>query len=85
MIMSVCPIAEEYIYQEHRAIRTKHYTCGRSPDNAIMFFDNLEDPFQMNNLIANSDFEVLLLSWMLNLKRHCKELVMKIFKIGTSI
>ena len=69
LVMSVCPIAEEYIYQEYRAIRTKQYTYVRTPENTTMLFDNTEDPFQMNNLIGNSDFEALHLELDAKLKK----------------
>ena len=59
LVMSVCPIADEYTFQEYRAIRTKRYTYVSSPKNTTMFFDNLKDPYQLNNLLNNPEFEIL--------------------------
>ena len=41
-----------------RGVRTKRYTYARKSDTKEpwMLFDNLKDPFQMNNLIDNSDY-----------------------------
>jgi hypothetical protein len=49
--MNVCPFTVMYPEKEYRGIRTSRYTYVKSPDEAFMLFDNLEDPFQMNNLV----------------------------------
>jgi len=59
LVMSVCPIADEHVFQEYRAIRTKQYTYVNLPAKATMLFDNNKDPYQLNNLIDDTHFEPL--------------------------
>lgn len=56
LVMNVCPFTSEYKYPEYRAIRTKQYTYARTPEGASKLFDNLKDPYQMNNLVDKSEF-----------------------------
>ncbi|CAM3324734.1 sulfatase [Zobellia roscoffensis] len=80
LVMSVCPIADEYIYQEYRAIRTKQYTYARTLDNATMLFDNIQDPYQMNNLINNDNFQNLHIELDAKLKKNLQEIGDETFK-----
>ncbi|WP_155601379.1 sulfatase/phosphatase domain-containing protein, partial [Zobellia amurskyensis] len=80
LVMSVCPIAEEYIYQEYRAIRTKQYTYVRTPDNATMLFDNIDDPYQTKNLIGYDNFQNLYIELDAKLKKALQEIGDKNFK-----
>jgi arylsulfatase A-like enzyme len=57
LVMSVCPFDLEYTFDEYRAIRTRQYTYAVSPEGPTMLFDNNEDPYQLNNLLNNSEFE----------------------------
>lgn len=59
LVMSVCPFTSEYKYPEYRAIRTKQYTYARTLEGASKFFDNKQDPYQMNNLIHQAEFAAL--------------------------
>jgi len=51
LVMNVAPFGGNYNDSEYRAIRTKQYTYARTPEGASMLFDNLKDPYQMNNLL----------------------------------
>ena len=44
---------------DYRGVRTKRYTYARSLKGAWVLFDNQEDPYQMNNLANQADFEEL--------------------------
>jgi arylsulfatase A-like enzyme len=56
LFMNVCPITEVMLEeQEYRGIRTSQYTYVKSPDEAIMLFDNIADPYQENNLIGKEE------------------------------
>ena len=57
LVMNLCPFTSEYKYPEYRAIRTKQFTYARTPKGASKLFDNLRDPYQMNNLIEQPKFE----------------------------
>jgi arylsulfatase A-like enzyme len=59
LVMSVCPFATEYAFDEYRGIRTKQYTYVSTPDSSTLLFDNIQDPFQLNNLISKSEFKPL--------------------------
>ncbi len=59
LIMNPCPFTSEFKYPEYRAIRTKQYTYARTPEGASKMFDNIADPYQMNNLIGNADYAQL--------------------------
>ncbi|GAH90899.1 unnamed protein product, partial [marine sediment metagenome] len=56
LIMKSIPLSVNWIINGNgawRGVRTKRYTYARKSDTkkAWMLFDNLKDPFQMNNLI----------------------------------
>ncbi|WP_299430189.1 sulfatase [uncultured Maribacter sp.] len=59
LVMSVCPFADNARADEYRAIRTKQYTYERTLEGATKLFDNIKDPYQMNNLIGNPKFASL--------------------------
>lgn len=59
LVMNVCPFATEYENKEYRGIRTNQYTYVSTPDGASMMFDNLKDPYQMDNLIDKSEYAAL--------------------------
>lgn len=56
LVMNVCPFTSEYKYPEYRAIRTKQYTYARTLEGASKFFDNKQDPYQMNNLVDQAEY-----------------------------
>ena len=43
--------------KEFRGVITKRYTYAKDLSGEWLFFDNLKDPFQLNNLTGNSAFE----------------------------
>lgn len=59
LVMNVCPFTREYKYPEYRTIRTKQFTYTRTPEGTSMVFDNLSDPYQMNNLLDKPEFASL--------------------------
>jgi len=59
LIMNVSPFSTNFKDSEYRAIRTRQYTYARTIEGPEMLFDNLHDPYQMNNLIDNPGFAEL--------------------------
>ncbi len=59
LVMNPCPFTREYKYPEYRAIRTKQYTYARTLEGPAKLFDNLSDPYQLNNLVDNPEFASL--------------------------
>ncbi len=45
--------------KEYRGVRTKQYTYVHDLDGPWMLFDNVNDPFQMNNLVHNREYNEL--------------------------
>jgi arylsulfatase A-like enzyme len=39
-------------FSDYRAIKTNKYTYVKTPEKATMLFDNINDPYEMNNLIG---------------------------------
>jgi len=52
LVMNVAPFGANFKDTSYRAIRTKQYTYAKTPNGSSMFYDNLNDPYQMNNLIG---------------------------------
>ena len=50
--MSVAPIVGQG--EAHRSIRTKRYTYVRNLEGPWLLFDDLQDPWQKNNLIEKA-------------------------------
>ena len=55
--MGVAPFGANIKDPEYRAIRTKQYTYSRTLNGPNMFFDNVKDPFQTNNLLGKPEFK----------------------------
>jgi len=45
--------------REFRAIRTERYTYAKDLNGPWLLYDNLNDPYQMNNLCNNPEFSNL--------------------------
>ena len=58
LFMSVYPTAQTQ-FSEYRGIKTNRYTYVKTPKEAIMLFDNVSDPYEMDNLIDNPQYEGL--------------------------
>jgi arylsulfatase A-like enzyme len=56
LVMQVSPFATEFANKEYRGIRTSQYTYVCSPEKATMLFDNLADPYQMDNLAGKPEY-----------------------------
>ena len=59
-----CPVPfHQWNYQrggkEYRGIRTERYTYAKDLDGAWLLYDNLKDPYQLNNLVNNEDYKDL--------------------------
>ena len=51
LYMSVAPFAARcYLDPPYRAVRTSRYTWARTIDGEIYLFDDVADPYQLNNL-----------------------------------
>ncbi|SMC80272.1 sulfatase family protein [Cellulophaga tyrosinoxydans] len=59
LVMNVRPFANNFNDKAYRAIRTKQYTYARTQQGASMLFDNVNDPYQMNNLLNKPEFKKL--------------------------
>lgn len=56
LVMNVAPFGANFKDPAYRAVRTKQYTYARTPNGASKLFDNIEDPYQMNNLLDKPEF-----------------------------
>ncbi len=45
--------------KEYRAIRTARYTYVKDLKGPWLLYDNLKDPYQLNNLVSKSEFASL--------------------------
>ncbi len=57
LYMSIAPFVGQG--EPYRALRTRQYTYVRSLEGPSHLFDDLQDPFQMNNLIGKAEYETL--------------------------
>lgn len=78
LVMNVAPFAGNYNDTPFRAIRTKRYTYAVSIDGPNMFYDNVADPYQQNNLLDKPEFKTI----QTELDNTLKE---KLTKIGDKI
>ena len=54
LIMSVYPLTITPV-TEYRGIRTMQFTYVKTPEKATMLFDNIADPYQLNNLVGKPE------------------------------
>ncbi len=59
LVMNPAPFGGNFKDEPYRAIRTKRYTYARTPEGPSMFFDNIKDPYQMNNLLGKPEYAQL--------------------------
>lgn len=59
LVMNVAPFGANFKDAPYRAIKTKQYTYAKTPEGPSMFFDNIIDPYQMNNLLGKPEFEAI--------------------------
>ena len=57
LIMNVAPFGSNFKDEPYRAIRTKQYTYAVTPEGPSMFYDNIKDPFQQNNLLGQPQLQ----------------------------
>jgi arylsulfatase A-like enzyme len=70
MYMSVAPFArvKKEFKREYRALKTCRYSYVKSIDGPWLLFDDLNDPYQMNNLVGNPEFK--------DIQKHLEEQLM---------
>ncbi|WP_396600661.1 sulfatase [Algibacter sp. R77976] len=56
LVMNVAPFGANFKDAPYRAIRTKQYTYAITPNGPSMFYDNIKDPYQQNNLLGKTEF-----------------------------
>ena len=56
LVMNIAPFSTNFKDPAYRAVRTKQYTYTRTPEGPSMLFDNINDPYQMNNLLGKTEF-----------------------------
>lgn len=59
LVMNIAPFGGNFKDEPYRAIKTKQYTYARTPEGPSMFFDNIADPYQMNNLLDKPEYAQL--------------------------
>ncbi|WP_298878670.1 sulfatase [uncultured Polaribacter sp.] len=57
LMMNATPFASNFKQSEYRAIKTKQYTFIHHLKDENLLFDDVKDPYQMNNLYNNPDFK----------------------------
>ena len=85
LYMSVAPFAsvKKEVKKEYRALKTKQYTYVKGIEGPWLLYDDLTDPYQMNNLIANPDYTEILSNLDAQLESELKE-INDDFRPGTS-
>jgi arylsulfatase A-like enzyme len=58
LFMSVYPVGNT-VFSEYRGVKTNRYTYVKTPTKALMLFDNINDPYEMNNLADNIAYSEL--------------------------
>lgn len=56
LFMNVCPFGNEYHLSEYRGIKTRQYTFISTLEGPVKMYDNLSDPYQMNNLLGKAEY-----------------------------
>ncbi len=59
LVMGVAPFGGNAKDAVYRLIRTKQYTYERTSEGASKLFDNIKDPYQMENLVGNPEYSDL--------------------------
>ncbi|WP_082026774.1 sulfatase [Flammeovirga sp. OC4] len=59
LVMNACPFGANFRDSEYRAIRTKQYSYIKNLKGKNQLFDNVADPYQLNNLIDQPKVAVL--------------------------
>ncbi|XCF05465.1 sulfatase [Tamlana crocina] len=72
LYMSVAPIVGQG--DAYRAIRTDRYSYTRLVDGTRLLFDIIDDPYEMNNLIGNIEFEDISNTLEKKLQEHLEKI-----------
>lgn len=59
LVMNLIPFADNRNGEAYRLVRTKQYTFERQLDGPSKLFDNIADPYQMNNLVNTPEYSEL--------------------------
>ena len=57
--MNIFPFTSNFSDVEYRAIKTDQYPYVKSPNGQYKLFDDIKDPYQMNNLVENPEYKDL--------------------------
>lgn len=62
LYMSVAPFAsvKKEFKKEYRALKTSQFTYVKSIEGPWLLYDDIEDPYQMNNLVSNPEYKDVL-------------------------
>ena len=74
LIMNVAPFGANFKDEPYRAIRTKQYTYALTPNGPSMFYDNLKDPYQQNNLLNQPEFSEVQKDLDFKLRKELKKI-----------
>ena len=55
LISAPCPFSQTWEYPVYRLVRTRQYSYAKTTTGAMMLFDNLADPQQMENLVNKAE------------------------------
>ncbi|MGY6648006.1 sulfatase family protein [Wenyingzhuangia sp. IMCC45574] len=59
LVMNAVPFGSNHRDPEYRAIRTNRYTYTKTLQGPSMLFDNVKDPYQLNNLLDDKNYEAI--------------------------
>ena len=74
LYMGVCPFVQEKVHEEYRGIYTNQYAYVRALSGPTMLYDIVDDPYQMNNLLENEDFNKIKKSLDKKLDKELKKI-----------
>jgi arylsulfatase A-like enzyme len=74
LYMNICPFTREHVYEEYRGIYTNQYAYVRALSGPAMLYDMVDDPYQMNNLLENEDFNKIKKSLDKKLDKELKKI-----------
>lgn len=57
LFMNLCPFGIAFPDDEYRAIKTSEYTYVKTPEGASMLFNNITDPYEMENLVNRPAYD----------------------------
>tara|TARA_R110002073_G_scaffold55697_1_gene142354 strand:- start:22593 stop:24104 length:1512 start_codon:yes stop_codon:yes gene_type:complete len=74
LVMNVAPFGANFKDAPYRGIRTKQYTYAITPDGPSMFYDNINDPYQQNNLLGKPELAAIQKNLDIKLQQQLKKI-----------